>query len=196
MGFKVYNNSERQRAVRIWMEEGGTASAMSKAIARIRDELGIQLPEQSKSLRNWAKRFKYEPRKPTVPALFGEEQPRVPEIVTRLMPFEEFQEKLQAHCGDEMRADNEILAEIRSEIKSGRIRESIRKMSVDQLYQLRRVIEEGQQKRERHLVTMTEYVDLRKRRGATTDSGNADDEAILAELEETDAVEDPETMRS
>ena len=186
MPFIRYSNGERQAAARIWMEEGGTAAAMVKAIQRIRDELGINLPEQSKSLRSWAKRFKYVPRRPTVPALFVEE-PRQAEIVSRLLTPEQLQERLQEYAGSELADDAKLLAEVRREIKSDRIRESLRGKTIEELLTLRRIIEDGQQKRERHLVAMSEYVDLRKRRAKA--EAIVDDDEILTELEDSHAVE-------
>lgn len=190
MKSRQYEPHERRAMARIWVEEGANAHAMPKTIARIRDELGIHLPENTGSLRRWSKHFHIrKPAKSVEIALpgFGGTPSKEPEIIGKLMPLETFQENLQIQCGAEMKADNELLQLLRDELRGERIKTSIKAMTVDQLIALRRSIEEGQQKRERHLLTLTGYIDLKNRK--LRPEQDEIDRLILADLEKTDAVE-------
>jgi hypothetical protein len=183
MPFIHYKPEERMRMAEIYAECGGNGSVILTAVRRIRNELWIELPEEGRSLRNWQKRYGIYPKvKEAEPVLFKETQREQSVIVLpRLMPMEEFEEKLQEYAGEAKDKDDILLQNIYLELQSGRLKESLKGKSMEELLQIKRLIEESQQKRESHMIKLMEYVDF-KRKSIPIDYNKYDNE-ILGDLD-------------
>jgi hypothetical protein len=184
MPFRKYAPEEKEKMALIYAECGGKGRHIQQARQRIKDEMGIVIPVDGRQLREWFKKYIPKTEVKSDNRLFPEiiETPiKTAEVISGLMPVEEFQERLQAYAGDTIIEDKQILNSIHDELRHNRIKESLQGKSIEELYKLRGMIEEQQQKRETHMLKMISFIDYRK--GNQANDLYKYDEEILAELD-------------
>ncbi len=188
MPFVYYSPEEQKKMAGIYAECGGNGSAIPAALRRIKEELGITLPEEGRSLRNWQKRYNIYPViKKAEPVLFEmEAKDQLGSIIPRLMSMEEFENMQQLYAGAAKLQDDKLLIAIYKELLSEKKRKSIKAMSMIELLQIKRIIEESQQKRDNHMIRLKDYVDFKKR--SIPVDYNKYDKEILGDLDK--AMED------
>jgi hypothetical protein len=191
MGFIKYKEEEKRKMTEIYAECGGNGSAIPRVLTKIKDELGIVLPKDGRSLRNWQREFQIypKPKEGEVSYLFPEAAQNSKQVVIcpRLMPMEEFHERMESYAGEDQEKERGLLNDIYQELKSGRIKESLKNKTLEELLKIKQMIEESQQKRECHLVKMIEFVDYR--RGNEPVNQKELDEKILSDLDQVDPGE-------
>ena len=58
---KHYTEEQRMKATQIWIDMGGNRKAIPGAIQRIKDEVGIDLPKDGRSLWYWQEKYRLKP---------------------------------------------------------------------------------------------------------------------------------------
>lgn len=184
MGYRAYTVKERIRMAEIYADCGGDGPAIPAALAQIERELGIKLNKYGRSLRDWARKYGIEPKKykPAVPVLFGETAPAVSK--QKFMSMDEYRRLLETFAADDYKSDRELLKEVYNELKSGRVRDSLKTKSPEELLRIKDMIESAQQRREAHLIRVSEYVDIKTTKPVDL---AVNDDAILEEMEEANA---------
>jgi len=175
MSYRKYSEIERQEMAKIYVE----SSSVREAIERIRNELGIILPVDGRSLRLWQKKYNLKKKNKSEICLFPEVKSDV-EFIPKLMSFEDFQKQLQFMAGEALIEDKKIMHLLLQELRSSRIKESLKEKTIEELLLIRSMIEERQQKREAHLIKMSNFIDYKK---VNSEDLFTYDNEILAEID-------------
>jgi hypothetical protein len=183
-----YDDDLRIKMATIYAETESDSKrfAIPRSLERIKEELGITLPKDGRSLRDWRKKYGIYPKVQQVEVLFPDvvkESKNAVVTLPRLIPIEEFQEGLQEYAGEAQKQDIETLKELYQLLQSSDKKVTLKTKSFEELLLIKRMIEESMQKRELHYIKLTEYVDIKKNKTLGQPDYTRYDAEILSDLE-------------